>query len=230
MKRRLLGFFSGFPSHHFPPAVGAWLREALTERESLVFVSAWPEDYERNDSDHAGMYEMFLEYGISFERHSVIDRRWEAQRAVKEIQTASCVFLMGGHPGRQLRLIKEMELDTALWESDSVVLGVSAGAINMAERSLDTKESPVPYAGLGFADITVKPHFTPENSQVLSSLLQISMELPICAMEDDSAIFVDGKEVSCAGKIYWIEKGRRCPFLPERIKFASENSPPASKS
>ncbi len=58
-----------------------------------------------------------------------------------------------------------------------VYLGVSAGAINMARHSLDTKESPVPYAGLGLADITVKPHFELGNQEVLSTLLQISMDL-----------------------------------------------------
>lgn len=222
MRRRRLGFFSGFPSHHFSSGVGGWLQKALAERGSLVFVSAWPEDHERNDSDHAGMYQMFLEYGISFARHSVIDRRWEAHRARRELRESSCVFIMGGHPGRQFRMMKEMGLDTALWESDAVVLGVSAGSINMAERSLDTKESPVPYAGLGLADITVKPHFSPEDGQVLAALLQISQEegLPICAMEDDSAIFVEGGGVSCAGRIHWIEKGSRCPFLPEKLEFA----------
>lgn len=44
-------------------------------------------------------------------------------------------------------------------------------------HSLDTKESPVPYVGLGLADITVKPHFEFGNQEVLSTLLQISMDL-----------------------------------------------------
>ena len=66
MERRLLGFFSGFPSRRFPRSVAGRLARGMACRESLVFVSAWPEDYRRNDSDSAGMYEMFLEYGMDF--------------------------------------------------------------------------------------------------------------------------------------------------------------------
>jgi hypothetical protein len=65
---------------------------------------------------------------------------------------------------------------------------------------------------LGLSDITVKPHFELENRQVLSSLLQISMELPICAMEDDSAIFVAGGRISYTGQIHWVSKGEICPL------------------
>lgn len=50
MRQALLGFFSGFPGRRFPKEIAERLREALAERESIVFVSAWPEDYERNDS------------------------------------------------------------------------------------------------------------------------------------------------------------------------------------
>jgi hypothetical protein len=65
---------------------------------------------------------------------------------------------------------------------------------------------------LGLADITVKPHFELENRQVLSTLLQISMELPICAMEDDSAFFVAGSRISYAGQIHWVSKGKIFPL------------------
>ena len=43
--------------------------------------------------------------------------------------------------------------------STAVILGVSAGACNMAKRSLDIWESPEPYDGLGLVDITMKALF-----------------------------------------------------------------------
>lgn len=213
MESRLLGFFSGFPSRRFPRNVAERLGGEMACRDSLVFVSAWPDDYARNDSDSAGMYNMFLEYGLSFTQYHVIDGRTQAPKADGLIREASCIFLMGGHPGLQMQLIGCLGLAQAIRDSASAVLGVSAGAINMAERSLDTKESPVPYNGLGLADITVKPHFKPEDQQVLSALLDISMGLPICAMEDDSAIFVKGSDISYMGKIHLVDKGRVRPLL-----------------
>lgn len=220
MERPLLGFFSGFPSRRFPRDVGERLGRELSRDGGLVFVSAWPEDYEKNDSDSAGMYQMFLEYGLPFLEHTIIDGRTGASRARELMREASCVFLMGGHPGKQRKLLRDLGLDAAVLDSSAAVLGVSAGAINMARRSLDTKESPVPYDGLGLADITVKPHFCKEDRQVLEDLLRISMELPICAMEDDSAIFVAGGAVSCTGTVHWVEKGGIGPFLPERLFLA----------
>lgn len=95
MRQRMLGFFSGFPSHHFPFEIAEKSKNALAERESIVFVSAWPEDYERNDSDLEGMYEMFTEQGMDFGRHRVIDSRAEACEAAKEIREVSTLVREG---------------------------------------------------------------------------------------------------------------------------------------
>ena len=208
MKQRLLGFFSGFPSRRFPAEVAEALGKALACRESLVFVSAWPEDYERNDSDCAGMYGMFLEYGLSFARHTVVDQRMEAARAAALVREASCVFLMGGHPGQQRQLLHRLGLDPVLRDFSGVVLGVSAGALNMARRSLDTKDSPHPYPGLGLADLTVKPHFDPKDRRLTEELQEISHQLPICAMEDNSAVFVTEARVFHMGRLHWVDKGK----------------------
>lgn len=159
MSHRFLGFFSGFPNYRFPYNIGKRLSEELIHRKSLVFVSAWPDVYERNDKESNGMYSMFEEYNIPFIHHYVIDNRMETSTAIQLIHEASCIFLMGGHPGLQLKLIREKELNQEIYNTKAAVLGVSAGAINMAKNSLDTKESLVPYKGLGLADITIKPHF-----------------------------------------------------------------------
>ena len=66
MNASLLGLFSGFPTHHFPDEIVQVLRENLPRRESLVFISAWPEDYARNNDDSDGMHEMFAERGMAF--------------------------------------------------------------------------------------------------------------------------------------------------------------------
>lgn len=211
MSQRTLGFFSGFPDRRFPNEIAKRLGEALADRKSLVFVSAWPSDHERNDDDSDGMHAMFVEYGLGFERHCVIDDRTGAVSAVRLIREASCVFLMGGHPGLQFRLIRELGLDRAIREGNSVVLGVSAGSINMAKRSLDTKESLVPYDGIGLADVTIKPHFELDDRQVLADLIQVSAELPIYATTDNSAIFVNGGDVSYIGEIYLVDKGEITP-------------------
>lgn len=225
MNAQLLGFFSGFPTHHFPAGIVERLREELTVRDSLVFVSAWPSDYERNDSDSAGMHAMFEECDMPFKRYGVIDDRTAAVDARRLIREASCIFLMGGHAVLQFQLIRDKGILDEIRKSTAVILGVSAGSSNMAKRALDIWESHVPYGGLGLADITVKAHITRENQDLLHTLSRISMEqnLPICAMEDESAIFVKENKVTYVGQILWINNGDICPMSQEILEQITAN-------
>lgn len=209
MNAQLLGFFSGFPKHHFTIDIMERLREELTVRDSLVFVSAWPSDYNRNDSDSTGMYAMFEECDMPFKRYSVIDNRTTADDAKRLIREASCIFLMGGQAVSQYQLICDKDILEEIRKSTAVILGVSAGSSNMAKRALDIWESHVPYDGLGLANITIKAHVAQDDQELLQTLSRISMEqnLPICAMEDESAIFVKDNKATYSGKILWINNG-----------------------
>lgn len=209
MNAQLLGFFSGFPRHHFTIDIMERLREELTVRDSLVFVSAWPSDYNRNDSDSTGMYAMFEECDMPFKRYSVIDNRTTADDAKRLIREASCIFLMGGQAVSQFQLICDKDISGEIRKSTAVILGVSAGSSNMAKRALDIWESHVPYDGLGLANITIKAHVAQDDQELLQTLSRISMEqnLPICAMEDESAIFVKDNKATYSGKILWINNG-----------------------
>ena len=127
---------------------------------------------------------------------------------------------MGGHAVQQFQLICEKGIGDEIRKSGAVILGVSAGSYNMAKRALDIWESPVPYEGLGLADITVKAHFSQENQELLQSLLQISLEqnLPIYAMEDESAIFIKDEHVTYTGKIHLVKQGNVCPLSLEILE------------
>lgn len=93
------------------------------------------------------------------------------------------------------------------------------------ERALDIWESPVPYDGLGLADITIKAHVEKENRELLQTLSQISMEqnLPVCAMEDESAVFVKGNKAAYVGKILWINNGDICPISQKILDQVTAN-------
>ena len=206
MNAKLLGFFSGFPTHHFTDEIAEVLRENLPVRNTLVFISAWPEDHARNDDDSRGMHQMFAERGIGFAAHHVIDRRTSAAEAAELVRAADCIFLMGGDPVLQMGLIRDLGLVSELRESPAVILGVSAGAMNMGRRVAEIWESKAFYEGLGLADITIKSHYT-EGDWFVPLLKELSREHPIVAMEDESAIFVkeDGRRV--LGRTYLFDKG-----------------------
>lgn len=217
MSARLLGLFSGFPTHHFPDAVVQVLRENLPRRESLVFVSAWPEDFARNDDDGDGMHAMFAERGMAFAAHRVIDRRTGAAEAVRLVREADCVFLMGGDATLQMALIRDLGLVPELRDSRAVTLGVSAGAMNMGRQVADVWETKALYEGIGLTDIVTKGHYAGD-AWFIPTLKAFSMTRPIVAMEDESAIFIRGGAVWSLGNIHRIDKGRITTLTDETLK------------
>ena len=215
MNAKLLGLFSGFPARRFPAEIAQILKDALPQCDSLVFISAWPDEHTRNLEDAAGMHAMFAEYDMPFANVAVIDKTTSTADAQHLIQHADCLFLMGGNPTLQRQLIDEKGIAEAIRQYRAVLLGVSAGSINRAVRALDIWESPVPYAGLGVVDITIKSHITLD-CDLLPRLQQVSREhaLPICAMEDNSAIFIQDGQITHLGQIRYILNGELQPFSP----------------
>ena len=214
MNAKLVGFFSGFPTHHFTEGIAKVLKEELTERDSLVFISTWPDNFAQNDEDSDGMHNMFAERNMPFVKHSVIDNRMEADEAVRLIREASCIFLMGGNATLQLDLMSRKGILDEIRRSSAVILGVSAGSMNMGTQVVDIYESITPYEGLGFADLTIKAHY-PLEEDLLQLVKQVSMELPVCLMTDESAIFMKKDSAMQIGKIYHMVKGEISEFTQE---------------
>lgn len=206
MNAKLLGFFSGFPTHHFTDEIADVLFETLTGREKLVFISAWPQDHARNDEDSDGMHGMFAERDMPFREHFVIDGRTGAAEAVELVRTADCVFLMGGDPPAQMQLIRDLGLVSPLRESPAVILGVSAGAMNMGNRVAEIWDSKAFYEGIGLADVTIKSHYT-EGDWFVPVLKDMSLAHPIVAMADESAIFMDENGKRVLGRMCVFDRG-----------------------
>lgn len=217
MSARLLGFFSGFPTHHFTEPIAAVLKEELSVRDSLVFISCYPDHYEQNDDDSHGMHMMFAEKEMAFAKHCVIDGRTTTEDAVNLVREASCIFLMGGNPTLQFQLLCDKGILDEIRYSNAVILGVSAGAMNMGNPTVDIYETTIPYEGLGFANITIKAHYPLEDG-TLQALKQVSMGFPVCLMTDESAIFVKEESITQIGQIYRMEKGEIVPLTQEHLE------------
>ena len=219
-KNKAIAFFSGFPDRRFTDEIAERLGKELLVRRCIVFITACPEDYQQNDEDSAGMHGMFEEYGIGFERFCVIDNRTKAEDAKKRAREADCFFLMGGGVcAEQMQLMRDKGIYDIVRDGPAMVLGVSAGSMNMGKTTVDIWESLVPYEGLGFADITMIGHFSYEDEERLRLMKAVSMERPVCAMEDESAIFIRNGKAEIIGIIHRIEKGEIRPLTEEDVRL-----------
>ncbi len=216
-KARIIGLFSGFPEHHFDDAHEEVLREILPKRDSIVFISADPENYAQNDDDRDGMHEMFAERGMAFAHRYVIDRRTDAEAAVKLVREADCIWLMGGESKLQIELIRDLGLDIELHESSAMILGVSAGSMNLGRYVAYVWDTPEFYEALGLTNITIKSHYE-EGEWFLPTLLDMSGIHPIVAMKDMSAIFMKGDDIWKIGDMYLIDKGEVNPLTCEMLR------------
>lgn len=220
MRKNFTALFSGFPDHHFSREIAERLRQELTVRKSIVFITACPFDYEQNDDDCNGMYEMFAEQGLPFEKHYVIDKRTEPETAKELVENADCIFLMGGGVcEEQLDLIREKGCYDALLNCHAAIFGVSAGSMNMARDTVDFFESMEPFPGLGFTNITVSCHHDPKDTWRYEQTLRMSEDRTVYAMEDMSAFFIKGGKIDTVGNIYRVENRELRSLSEEDIKM-----------
>ena len=214
MNARIIGLFSGFPEHHFNDVHEKVLRDNLPKRDSIVFISADPENLAQNDDDRDGMHEMFAERGLGFTHKHVIDRRTEAEEAVRLVREADCIWLMGGESKWQIELIRDLKLDVELHKSHAMILGVSAGSMNLGRVVAYVWDKPEFYEAIGLTNITIKAHFE-EGEWFVPILLEMSKIHPIVAMEDMSAIFIKGDDIWKIGNMYLFDKGELRPITDE---------------
>ena len=217
---KAIAFVSGFPDRRFPDEIAERLEKELPIRRCMVFITACPADYRQNDEDSAGMHGMFAEYGIGFDRFCVVDTRMKPANAQKWAREADCFFLMGGGAcAEQMQLMRDKGICDIVRDGPAMVLGGSAGSMNMGKTTVDIWESLVPFEGLGFAEITMIGHFSDEDTERLRLMKAVSMDRPVCAMEDESAIFIKNGKAETIGIIHRIDKGEIRPFTEEDIRI-----------
>lgn len=86
------------------------------------------------------------------------------------------VWLSGGDTPTQFGYFQKYGLDTIIKKHKGVIIGMSAGSINLAETAICTlsceHHRQEIYKGLGCVNISVEPHFV--RSEVSDELIELS--------------------------------------------------------
>lgn len=204
-----LGWFNNF----FPDNLGRVLQGDITDRKSLAMISSNPLFFE---DDGAIERSWFDQAGIMFDEYHLINYHVQKEDAQTLIQNASVIFLLGGDTLKQNGFLVEYELSDSIKKSRAVVMGASAGAINMTAKWLCSKnlgykvEINSVYDGIGLDNFSVLSHFDLENNIALvqDELSPLSEEINIYASNKDCAIRVKGEKIDILGNVYLISRSK----------------------
>ncbi len=208
-------YYLGWFNNVFIEKLVMLLHEDIADRKSLVMISANP--FLHEDKEVGATERSWLDQAnIMFDKYSLIDYGVQMEEAQKLIQNASVIFLLGGNAIEQNGLLNEYELSDLIKKSRAVVMGTSAGAINMSAKWLHSKytgnkgEINSICNGVGLDDFSVLSHFDLENNitQIQGELSPLLEVMNVYASNKDCAVRVKGDKIDILGNVYLISKSK----------------------
>lgn len=173
-----------------------YLSKDLRNCNNILFV---PGDY---DNEKYTIYKdkiisWFDNIGISFKENHLVSLD-------DELNDYDVIFLMGGNPIKQIEIINKINLKNLINKA-KVVIGVSAGAINLSNEAIyynDYSEKIEIYDGIGLTDINVYPHFDINNKEFLEEVKMVSKIKVLIALPNESFIKLDDEQIEFCGDCY----------------------------
>ena len=203
-------YYSGW-FEAFPKQMVELFHNDILDRKSIAIIWGWlPKEPLSSIKD-----QYFDPISIVFDEYHLIDSSMPKEIAHQSLRDASVIFLMGGYTILQNAFLMEYDLAMPIKESRAaVVIGLSAGAKNMAAKCIcmksngyNTEKNGV-FDGLGLNNFCYEPYFTLDNDELLKNeLLPLSKELDVYATSDGSFIRVENGEVAAYGDTYLISCG-----------------------
>lgn len=205
-------------SENFSRKVKEMLKKDLKGKNNLVSIGA-KREYEKNDiyffgdENRIGVSETFKFSDLK--NFNLIDGRVGKKEGLKLLKDADIIYLQGGDQFTQFRYIRDNEYDEFLENYNGIILGISAGAMNLAKKAFfsgydDYYPSAIMYSGFGLIDITVDPHFDIDNEERVKEIKKASLQQKIIGLPDYSAIVIeeDGS-IKNIGINYVYENGKK---------------------
>lgn len=184
--------------------------ESFKSHELALFFTSNPTTFESNDKYAENIQKSFKMSGIEFEDNIVVDDR---TADIKElIAKADLIYLMGGQTLVQNKFFEKIQLRELLKNYDGVVLGESAGAINMANIAYESRESLDEeshwFRGLELTTYNIEPHFSELNKELIDLTLKPdSKKAPFIALENRSYIMIKDGSATLYGNAWKFSNG-----------------------
>lgn len=196
------------------------LKENLKDNRGIVFFASSKSEYSKTDNYANILFESLKLSGISFYNYYIIDDRFKG--SIKNIiDKCDMVFIAGGDTLEEMKFFNDIELKDLLKGYNGVIMGISAGAINLAYDVYNSPESKgdlekeSKWNGLCLTYINIEPHFvysdenfTPNEKLQREEVLKESYNRVLYGLLDGSHITdIDGR-VNFYGTCYKISNGK----------------------
>lgn len=169
--------FSSFDKDIRFNEVANYFKNDMVLYKNIVFVPTNFENMEKvNDYANIDVF-WFKEIGINLNGITVLNDTMTKEEMFRSIENADIIFLMGGDTLKQNDFLMKNDLKPIIKTFKKVVIGISAGAINLSNISLCSKdeedgiEKTITYEGIGRINYTIEPHFDIDNKILLQNEL-----------------------------------------------------------
>ena len=186
------------------------IKSLLSKEETFVYFCSDPACYDKTDMYANYAFKSFKLSGFNFKNFIIIDDRFNGDLK-SVVESADIVFLSGGDTKTQMDYFERIGLRDILKEYDGIIIGQSAGALNLANLVVcppeDESVSTYTWNGLGIVDINIEPHFSIDDFSkdefYSNKLKEISETYPLYAYGDGAHIYYDGN-YSIYGEVYYL--------------------------
>ena len=191
----------------FYDSVVDYLRGDIKDNSVITFISSSFDNYEKNDSYYNNMIRFFENININFKETYLIDNRMKKEMAKEIINKSDVIYLMGGIPHIEMQNILSYKLIEPLKNFEGIIIGVSAGSMNMNKNVcyIDEENNVKEYNGIGLTDFNIYPHLDFNNIDYLKEIFRVSKIRKTIALPNESFIRVENGISEIIGEHYIVE-------------------------
>ena len=202
----------------------------IDDKNTILYVASNPLDIKTTDSYATLFFEGLKLSGLTFSEYLILDDRTKEQ-ALEYVQKANVIFLCGGDTYMQNEFFKQLHLKDLLKNYKGIIIGQSAGSLNMAEAVYNSPENgnssePIYFEGLGLSDINIEPHFVLDTTEFdemqiyqRNHQLEESKKRSIYALCDGSHILQTDESIVIYGKAFLIKDGSIIQICDDKQEF-----------
>ncbi len=194
------------------------IKDNLKSNKGLLFIPSDISDEEKIKIYFKILVDTLKLSDIIFENNYLLTLN-NKEKLEEYINNSSLIFLSGGITYTQHLLFEKLNLRELLEGYNGLIIGQSAGSINLAADVYSSPESieeeHIYFKGLGLTDINIEPHFK-LNTDTFDSLqmyqrnhiLKESYNRNIYGMPDGSYILIKCNDIYVYGEAYLIKCGK----------------------